>query len=191
MEERELVEHLKAGNEAVFNNFYHTHRRWILSKVYKAVKDFHFAEEITTDIFMKIWQKLHTFDFTKGSGLRSWINVLARYTIIDNLRARDRKGFHILEYIDDMETQHHIPEPLDYKSEPLQVQLNKEAKLQLEQALSRVPEKEREVWVLRCIEGWSIKEIAEKTGWAEGTVKIRIHRCKMKLQKILKRTYHE
>ena len=47
------------------------------------------AEEVASDVFIKVWQKLSKWDTEQGS-FQAWLNTVARNTIIDAIRKRDR-----------------------------------------------------------------------------------------------------
>ena len=118
MNDKELVDRLKAGDEEAFNILYCTHRKWVFSRAYRAIRDYHYAEEITTDVFMNIWRRIHTFDFQNGRGFLSWVNTVVRNAIIDFIRVQDRKRLDSLEWIDDLESPIKILEPCDPSQNP-------------------------------------------------------------------------
>ena len=90
-EDTYLATQAKQGDEAAFSQLFDKHYNWVYSKAYRILKDHHDTEEVSLDVFTKVWQKLHNdkWDPNKGS-FQAWLNIVARNTIIDAIRKRDR-----------------------------------------------------------------------------------------------------
>lgn len=129
------------------------------------------AEELTQDVFVRVWQKLSTF---RGDArFSTWLHRVATNVAIEALRADQR--WH-LRFDDETE-------PPGRRSEAGRV----EARLDLERAVVTLPPGARTVLVLRDIEGFKYEEVAEITGLALGTVKAQIHRARRLLRERLDR----
>ncbi len=61
----------------------------LMGVVFNIVRDRATAEDLIHDLFLKIWQKAHTFDATRGNG-RSWIYAIARHLALDSIRFSKR-----------------------------------------------------------------------------------------------------
>ena len=143
------------------------------------------SEEVCLDIFVKVWQKIEKWDTDQGS-FQAWLNVVAKHTIIDAIRKKER----IRESLLSMEDEADVPlsEYEDSKPTPDKQLESQEAQEILEQALQQVTKpNHRLAWILRHLEGCSIAEISGVLQRKEGTVKIWIFRCTQELRQILNR----
>ncbi len=184
-EDTYLATQAKQGNEAAFSQLYEKHYNWVYSKAYRMLGDHQDTEEVSLDVFTKVWQKLQSdkWDPKKGS-FQAWLNVLAKHTIIDAIRRRDR----IRESLLTLEEQDDLPlnEYEDARPGPDKNIIAKEAQEILENALEQVTKPNHRIaWILRHLEGCSVAEISRILNRKDGTVKIWIFRCGQELRQIL------
>jgi RNA polymerase sigma-70 factor, ECF subfamily len=118
------------------------------------------AEEVTQDVFLKIWQALPGYD--GRASLSTWIYTIARNTSITHSRAEFYRKTLSLE---------EAPEPLS-KVEPVL------GRIEIERLLTILPDEQREVIVLFYLEERSIEEVATMLDLPEGTVKSYLHRAR-------------
>ena len=85
--EQELVSLLKAKDHLAFNYLYRKYAGFIYHIVLQVVSDHHLAEEVLQEVFVKIWQKIGSYDEAKG-GLLTWILSVSRNLAIDRVRSR-------------------------------------------------------------------------------------------------------
>jgi RNA polymerase sigma-70 factor (ECF subfamily) len=130
------------------------------------------ADEATQDVFVRAWEKLGTFRGESAFG--TWLHRLAVNVI---LAKRASHGTRRKRESDD-ET---VWERLG--SRPATPELS----MDVEQALARLPEGAREIFVLHDVEGYRHEEIAEMLGLATGTSKSQLHRARMALRQYLDR----
>ena len=161
------------------------HYNWVYSKTYRMLSNHQDTEEVSLDIFMKVWQKIGKWDTVQGS-FQAWLNVVAKNTIIDAIRKKER----IREALLSMEDESELPlvEHQDQRPTPEKQVESREAQEILEWALEMVKKPNHRVaWILRHLEGCSIAEISQTLQRKEGTVKIWIFRCTEELRQILTR----
>lgn len=139
---------------------------YILSKV-NSPQD---AEEITSDVFVKVYEKLDTFDETKAS-LSTWIYTITRNTLTDYYRTR--KVF--AEIPETMETDTSVEDDV----------CNAEMLDNLAKALETLDERERDIIILRFYSGKTLKEIAGNMGISYAYVKVLQNKAFEKLRKYL------
>jgi RNA polymerase sigma-70 factor, ECF subfamily len=131
------------------------------------------AEELTQDVFVRAWEKLDSF---RGeAAFSTWLHRLAVNVVLGNRRAEGRLHARIL-FAEDL-TVHERPE----RTTPAEV-----AKMDLEAAMSSLPDATRTVFVMHEVEGYTHEEIARLTGRAEGTCKALLHRARKLLRERLK-----
>lgn len=183
-EDMELATLAKEGDEIAFSQLFDKHYSWVYSKAYRMLGNYQDTEEVTQDVFIKVWQKLKKWDTAQGS-FQAWLNTVARNTIIDAIRKRDRiREAPLSGQPDDDEvplSQYEDPRPgPDRQLEA------REAQEILESALALVTKPNHRIaWMLRHLEGYSIAEIARILDRKDGTVKIWIFRCTQELRQIL------
>ena len=132
------------------------------------------ADELTQDVFVRLWQKLATF---RGeSSFTTWLHRLAVNVIIERFRtlgtARER-------FIADGEA---ILDGLPASTMPGRY----DAAMDLETAMKRLPPGARAVFVLHDVEGYRHEEIGQMLGVSIGTSKSQLHRARMTLRTHLK-----
>ena len=186
VEDTYLATQAKAGNDAAFRQLFDKHYKWVYNKAYRMLGNYQDTEEVASDVFIKVWQKLNKnkWDAEKGS-FQAWLNMVARNTIIDAIRKRNRIREHPLSGSPD-EDEQPLSQYEDPYSGPEQELEAVEAQQILESALEQVTKSNHRIaWMLRHLEGYSIAEIARILNRKEGTVKIWIFRCTDELRKIL------
>jgi RNA polymerase sigma-70 factor, ECF subfamily len=160
-----------SGDAHAFERLYRTYAARIHSLVRRMLSDEE-ADEITQDIFVRVWQKLGTFRGESAFG--TWLHRLAVNVV---LARRAELGTRRKRYHDD-------DTPLEFVSSRKAVP---ELSMDFEQALSRLPDGARQIFVLHDVEGYRHEEIAEMLGLATGTSKSQLHRARMALRQHLDR----
>lgn len=144
------------------------------------------SEELTQDIFLKVYQNLSSYRPETGT-LRNWIMRVGRNLIIDHYRAtkKDKNvaGSEELEVLDF--TEH------DQTLNPFENLYLRERAEFLVGGLQELTSELREAVLLRDIEGLTYNEIAEMLAIPDGTVKSRINRGRIELAKVLKKKDQE
>ena len=178
-----------AGDSAAWEELARTQHRRIYGICYRFTGSASEAEDLTQDVFIKVFRNLDSFDPAKG-GFNTWLTTLTRNMLVDNYRrARmDRVTDSLNETMDGDEDG---PSKLDRladtgRSQEQQVS-GMELRAQIQAALKQVSPELREAVILRDLEDMDYKEIAEVLGVPQGTVKSRISRGRSELAKLLKR----
>jgi len=131
------------------------------------------AESLTQDVFVRAWEKLSSF---RGeSRFSTWLHRLAINVVLQDRRSRGRRQAR--EYtVENLE---------DYATAVTQAMPG--TKVDLERAIAGLPPGAREVLVLRDVQGFKYREIAEMKDVSLGTVKAQIHRARNLVQEALER----
>ena len=146
----------------------------VLRTAYMYVKDIHLAEDIFQDVFIKVNQKLSTFE--GYSSIKTWIIRITINTCKDYLKsAWNRKVVPMMEYQEDS-----IISETDY--EDVEKQDTKE--LILKEVLS-LPSKYKDIVLCVYYQQMSLAEAANVLGIAEGTAKSRLSRARKRLKAAL------
>jgi RNA polymerase sigma-70 factor (ECF subfamily) len=126
------------------------------------LRDRELAEDVVQEIFTRVWSKAAGFDAKRGS-VRTWLYGIARNAIVDCERHRSRRL--PLARFKPAESSEPVSEPIEQAL----------LRWQLQSAFARLTPEHREMLRLGHFGGLSVKEIAEVTGLAPGTVKSRTY----------------
>lgn len=162
----DLVRRAQRGDRVAFERLYRLHRNRIYAVLWRiAGNDPTLAEDLLQEAFVRAWQKLDGF---RGEArFATWMHRLAVNVALSDRRIRVRR----LE----RET------ALDGEAERTATgarDVYEDRRMDLEQAIAKLPERARTVLVLFDIEGYSHAEIAEISGMAVGSSKAQLHRAR-------------
>ncbi len=154
----------------------------IYNMAFRYTGRFDISEELTQEIFLKVYEKLSSFRPQSGS-LRNWVMRVGRNLIIDHYRVtRKEKKVAGSEELEVLE----FPEETTTSSPFENLYLKERAELLMSGLKELTPELEEAV-LLRDIEGFTYQEIADLLAIPEGTVKSRINRGRIELAKVIRR----
>jgi RNA polymerase sigma-70 factor (ECF subfamily) len=155
--EGDLVDRAKAGDVAAFEQLYRSYSGRVHGLCVRLTSDRAEAEDCTQETFITAWRKLP--EFRGESQLMTWLHSIAYRKVLARHRARERHGNHLKAIA--AET-----------SRP-----DFDAHRDLEDAISRLPDRAREALVLQKIYGYTHAETAEIMGIATGTCKAQVYRA--------------
>lgn len=174
-----LVERCLQGDDAAWESMVSSFGRRIYNLSYRYTNRKDEAEDLTQEIFIRVYQNLKSYRSEAGS-LQNWILRVARNMIIDHYRQVRRSpqtgGSEELENTNIRDNK--APNPLE-AAEQL------EAARFLRDGLQSLSPELKEAIILRDLEGMAYEEIADLLRVPEGTVKSRINRGRIELAKIL------
>src|SRR3954468_11551158 len=163
-----------AGDRRAFERLYRQHVSRVFSLCARMVTDRTRAEELTQDVFVRAWEKLHLFRGESAFG--TWLH---RMTVNVVLNARKTEGRNRARFEDDEEGDGVELLP----SRPLAPG----DRMDLEAAIARLPPGARRVFTLHDIEGYKHEEIAEMLGVTSGATKAQLRRARFLLREALNR----
>lgn len=175
----DLVHQAAAGDHAAFHLLVERHRTMVYRVAYQFARDHHDAEDITQEVFIKVYKSLDKF--RQDAQLTSWMYRIAMNACIDHKRRQSSAGaapFGEEAEFKMLNTPEEAPGPEDraYAGELGEV---------LEQEIQRLPPGQRVVFIMRHHQGLKLGEIAESLGLAEGTVKRQLHAAVHRLRQAL------
>jgi RNA polymerase sigma-70 factor (ECF subfamily) len=181
-QDQELLKRCLTGDDSAWENLLRVHTRKIYNLCYRFTGRTQDAEDLTQEIFIKVFQTIRSYDAAQGA-FTTWLNRVARNHLVDHYRrTKHDRATSSLE--DELGTIEEKPSP---EAAPLgQVEL-RERKETLQAALSRLSPDLREAVVLRDLHDLDYQEIAQVLGVPSGTVKSRINRGRLELARVLKR----
>jgi len=176
-----LLDLIKEGDEAAMSMFYKRKSRLVYSLALNIVREVADAEEITGDVFLKIWQNAGGFDRSRGS-VMAWITTIARRQAIDKTRSKGFKGRTMEQSLEAVGNggDGYLADDAR-RSDAASGLQNRE----IEDALGQLNETHRELIRLSYYQGLSHSMIAEALNTPLGTVKTRIREAVSQLRGIL------
>jgi RNA polymerase sigma-70 factor (ECF subfamily) len=164
--ETRLVRESLGGDTEAFSALVRAHERRVFRLLGRFFRRPEEVEDAAQETFLTAWRKLSTY--RAEAPFEHWITRIALRSAYDRLR---RHGF--------------PTEPLDEDLDPAAPATDPTARLEVERLLARLAPADRFLLTLLEGEGWSVAEIAEKLGWTAVNVKVRAHRARKRLRKIL------
>src|SRR5271165_1499312 len=188
----QIVRRCMDGDSGAWAELVRTHHRRVYGLCYRFTGNPADAEDLTQDVFLKIFSNLASFDTGRGT-LQVWITTMTRNLLVDNFRrTRNQRATSSLD--DGWESTEEM-KPLDRLTasgpSPHESAAQKELAKMVQNALARVSVELREAVILRDLQDMDYKEIAQVLGIPEGTVKSRISRGRAELARLLERNKRE
>jgi RNA polymerase sigma-70 factor (ECF subfamily) len=169
-----LIRRCLRGDEAAWETIVRHYWRKVFNVAYKFVGKHDEAEDLTQEIFLKIFKSLDTFD--RRANFQTWLISVSRNLCIDHYRSVRKER----ETIDrDVDASELTPISKEVGAIALLEQQDRVALLR--QALAELPEALKTAVLMRDIQEMSYQEIARKLRLPEGTVKSRINRGRTEL----------
>jgi len=188
----QIVRRCMDGDSGAWAELVRTHHRRVYGLCYRFTGNAADAEDLTQDVFLKIYSNLASFDMDRGS-LQVWIATMTRNLLVDNFRrTRNQRATSSLD--DGWDATDEL-RPVDRLTavgpSPHETAAQKELAKMVQGALARVSVELREAVILRDLQDLDYKEIAQVLGIPEGTVKSRISRGRAELARLLERNKRE
>ena len=170
---------ITARDAGALSALYDRYSRLVFGVALNTVGDDHQAQEITQDVFLRVWDKASTFDSGQGK-LPTWLASIARNRAIDVYRKNNvRPEGHAVSWAE-AET-FDLPDDADVEREAgLALQ-----KVRVRRALAQLPEEQRHALALAFFQGLSHQEIANHLAEPLGTINTRIRLAMQKLRQEL------
>lgn len=182
-----MVRETLNGKDEAFEELVRRHKVYVMKVVYRYARDAHEVDDLVQEVFVKAYFSLRTYRFK--APFQHWLSRVATHAALDHLRKRYRRKEDLFSEMAEDDSQEWLEGVLALASE--QKNLDPVSKRDMEKFLERVldqlPPKDQLVLKAMELEGKSVKEISEMTGWGESAVKVRLFRARKKMRKILNR----
>lgn len=184
------LELLRRGDKNEFAELVEANTGQIYRLGLKILGDPQDAEDILQETFIKAYRALPDFD--GRSSLSTWLYRIATNEALMLLRRRGKgEQISIEEPQDDVEIEQEPLQIVDWCCMPEEELISSEARAYMEQAVDRLPNSMKIVFLLRDIEGLSTRQTAEVLNLTEVSVKTRLSRARMRLREMLTEYYAE
>lgn len=179
-----LVAAAGAGDEAAFEQLFERHRRQVARIAGRFFPQREQIEEIIQDSFTKAYFALSTYHGTHEGSFRAWLTQIAVNTCYDHLRRARRRPEHTVEEFNDHEAHEFAGQLRAAGSDVEGALVSRDLAVKL---LARLSAEDRLVLTLLDVEGFSVAEIAEMVQWSVSKVKVRAHRARAHLRRVVQR----
>ena len=186
----ELVVRAKAGDLEAFEALISRYEQRVYSLALRMLRQEQDAEDVTQQTILSALENLS--GFRSEASFSTWLLRIATHAALKIIRKR--KGLNTVSLEEETEgtiDSDAIPHPnyiADWRQSPEELVHKNEIKRLLDEALSQLDEKHRLVFLLRDVEGLSVKETAEALGLSEANTKVRLLRARLQLRELLTRT---
>jgi RNA polymerase sigma-70 factor, ECF subfamily len=188
-----LVRRCISGDAAAWEEIVQQYNRRIYNICYRFTGSANDADDLTQEVFIKIYRTLSSYDVNRGAFM-TWVTTVTRNLLVDHFRkARQER---MTESLDTTTSDHEDAMPLgdripdEAPSPDSQVQ-SREAREAVHTALQKLSPELREAVILRDLQDMDYRGIAVSLKVPEGTVKSRINRGRAELARLLQRTYRQ
>jgi len=181
-----LVARVREGDDPAFEELFNRHRRRVASIAGRFFRRREQIEEVVQESFTKAFFALPEFSNQREASFAAWLARIAFNTCYDELRRNKRRPESALTEVSDEEAAW-LREQLTDESAGSNVEANASAKDLAAKLLARLSPEDRLLLVMLDVEGMSVSEIAESTKWSASKVKVRAHRARTSLRKVLAR----
>lgn len=183
LDENKLLERAKHGNERAFEGLVRLYEARVFSYAMTLLGNRQDAEEVTQDVFVKIWRTLARF---RGDcSFSSWVMRITKNTATDALRARREPTVSLTAEDENGEEREMDLVDEDPASNPSAAFERDERIKLVRRAIGELPHDQREILTLRDLYGYRYEEIAHILQLEDGTVRSRLSRARQHLKKIL------
>lgn len=183
----ELVRRAQAGELEAFEALTSRHEQRVFALAMRMLRHEQDAEDVTQQTFLNALENLE--GFRGEASFSTWLLRIASHAALKVIRKR--KGLNTVsleEATEPSEGFDSIPHPefiADWRQSPEKLVHQNEVRRLLDEALSRLDEKHRLVFLLRDVEGFSVRETADALNLSEANVKVRLLRARLQLREQL------
>ena len=189
--DEKLVQDLKNGDSEAFEQLVELYQKKIYALAFNMTHSQMDAQDITQDVLLSIFRKVHTFQ--GKSAFSSWIYRVTLNAVYMKLRSKKKEQAVSLE--DAFPTfngsGYHQDKIRDWTESAESLLFTNETKGIIQKAVNQLPEKEKVVFILRDVEGLSTEHVGDILDLSTPAVKSRLHRARLFLRKKLSNYFDE
>jgi RNA polymerase sigma-70 factor (ECF subfamily) len=160
--EHQLIEELRNGNHKAFRQFFDEYKKRVYGFLYKMLHSYEEVEELTQTVFVKIWENRATMN--PELSLNAYVFKIAKHSALNALRQKAYKLLFEKQLTENFENNEDHEAPL----------VNKDLRQYINDLIALIPDRRREIFLLRYRQKFSYKEIAAQLHISENTVDTQI-----------------
>jgi RNA polymerase sigma-70 factor (ECF subfamily) len=170
--DKQLVQESLAGNQASFRLIVERTQDMVYRVAFRFLKDLHVAEDATQEVYLRLWKNLHKY--RDGAKLTTWMYTITTRHCLDILKSQKFRS-----RLETTEQTGNLSEELD------QVELHNN----ILKAADALTPKQKAVFVLRDLEGLSVKETSRILKMREGNVKSNLYYARKRIHEQVRKDY--
>jgi len=178
-----LIDRLCSGDQTAFFDLVAQYKKKVYHLAYDITGDHHEAEDISQEVFMKVYRAMKTF--RRDAKMSSWLHQITVNTSIDSLRKKSVRHAKSSGELDHVSADGNLVASGAHNLDPVQSTESAQIQNRISQALQKISPKERTVFVMCHYNGLKLKETAEILNVTIGTVKSLLFRAIRKLRREL------
>lgn len=189
--EREVIESCKAGDEKAFAEIVLHSQKRVFNIAYRMLGNLEEAKDLAQEVFISVFDSIK--DLREDVKFDAWLTQITLNHCRNRWKYLKRRQYFNSDSLDDpVETEDgDMPRAVCDPSDNPETLYEKKMIQQLIQGgLQKLKEGQRELLVLRDLQGFSYEEMSELLGLPEGTVKSKLHRARVDLKRVLERAAH-
>jgi len=188
---KEVIESCKAGDRKAFEEMVLHYQKKVFNIAYRMLGNLEEAKELAQEVFLSVFDSIK--DLREGIKFDGWLTQITLNHCRNRWKYLKRRHYFTSDSLDDpIETEDgDMPRQMSDSSDNPETFYEKKMIQQfIERGLLKLKEDQRELIVLRDLQGYSYEEIGKLFHLPEGTVKSKLHRARMDLKSILERYVH-
>lgn len=174
--EKKIINNVLKGDTVAFSQIVDAYKNMVFTLALRMTKNREEAEEISQDVFIKVYKSLNKFKF--DSKFSTWIYKITYNTCLDTIK----KNKKFINNIAIDETNNNKLAMVDNALEKL---IKEERSQLIRRCVNKLPQESRALMTLFYFEELSLLEISEITGLSTNTAKVKLHRARKRLVGIM------
>ena len=187
----EVIESCKAGDEKAFAEIVIHCQKKVLNITYRMLGNLEEAKDLAQEVFISVFKSIK--DLREEIKFDAWLTQITLNHCRNRWKYLKRRQYFNSDSLDDpVETEDGtMPRAIyDPSDNPETLYEKKIIQQFIQEGLLKLREEQRELLVLRDLQGFSYEEMGELLGLPEGTIKSKLHRARMDLKEVLERSAH-
>jgi RNA polymerase sigma-70 factor (ECF subfamily) len=182
--DKQLTELVLAGDESAFEHIFDRYKRLVAAIASRYFQRPEQIEEIIQISFAKVYFELKTFRGKHDFSLSGWLGRITTNVCLDVLRNQKRKPENLICELSTEESEILLADMKQNNKTAENLLIERDL---AEKLLSNLPAEDRAILQMLYDEEMTVVEVSEITGWSSSKIKVRAHRARCALRKILKR----
>jgi RNA polymerase sigma-70 factor (ECF subfamily) len=189
--QKEVIENCKAGDERAFAEIVFHCQKKVFNIAYRMLGNLEEAKDLAQEVFISVFESIK--DLKENIKFDAWLTQITLNHCRNRWKYLKRRHYFNSDSLDDpIETEDgDVPKAIyDPSGNPETLYEKKMIQQFIQRGLQKLKEDQRELLVLRDLQGFSYEEVGELLGLPEGTIKSKLHRARMDLKQVLERSAH-
>ncbi len=189
--QKEVIESCKAGDQKAFAEIVLHYQKKVFNLAYRMLGNLEEAKDLAQEVFISVFESIK--DLKEEIKFDAWLTQITLNHCRNRWKYLKRRQYFNSDSLDDpIETEDgNMPKAIADPSENPEALYEKKMVQQfIQNGLLKLKEDQRELVVLRDLQGFSYEEMGELLGLPEGTIKSKLHRARMDLKEVLERSAH-